>query len=312
MLKKLSLSLIILTCITKLLFAQAQWKQAPLQLSTPWSKEVSPSNALQEYPRPQMVRSEWQNLNGLWDYAITDSAAHHPVNFDGKILVPYPVESALSGVKKAFLPNQRLWYKRNLEIKNKKAANRYLLHFGAVDYRTIVYVNNKEAGQHTGGYQEFTIDITDFLKKGNNKLLINVLDPTEMGNNPKGKQILHPAGIVYTATSGIWQTVWLETVPKTYIENLYMTPNVDGGYLDLTVNINNDLKDYTIEAIAGDGSYIKGRANQPLQLKITNAHLWAPGDPFLYDLSVKLLYKGKVIDKVSSYFGMRKIEIKKD
>jgi beta-galactosidase/beta-glucuronidase len=307
--KNKALVLLVSLLIPAALYGQ-QWQPAHLQLATPWSKDVSPDNALPEYPRPQMVRGDWQNLNGLWDYAVTDSAIHHPANWDGKILVPYPIESALSGVEKPFMPKQRLFYERTVEI-NKKSGKRYLLHFGAVDYETKVFVNGKEAGTHNGGYQEFTFDITDLVKSGSNKILVNVLDPTEFGNNPKGKQILHPAGIVYTATSGIWQTVWLETVPKAYIENLYMTPNVDGGYLELTANSNMSTG-YTIEAVAGDGSVVKGNANEPLQLKINNAHLWSPDDPFLYDLTVKLLYNGKVVDKVGSYFGMRKIEIKKD
>jgi beta-galactosidase/beta-glucuronidase len=288
------------------------WHPASLQLPTRWSKDVNPDSALPEYPRPQMVRKDWENLNGLWDFSVTDSSAKAPENFTGKILVPYPLESALSGVKEALLPNQTLWYRRWLILREKKVDRLYILHFGAVDYQARVFVNGKRIGDHTGGYQEFDLDITDALKKGENQLLVAVLDPTDKGNNPKGKQVLHPAGIMYTATSGIWQTVWLETVPRKFISSLRMTPNVDGGYLAIDVNINDDSKDISIEAKASDGSTTKGESTTALQLKIPNPHLWSPADPFLYGLTIKLFYKGKMLDEVSSYFAMRKIEIKKD
>lgn len=298
-------------------WSQNGWQMKTVQIQTRWAKDVSPENALPEYPRPQMVRGEWQSLNGLWDYAIIDSTADRPDRFEGSILVPYPLESALSGVKKSLLPDQRLWYKRNLALGEKRTDKRYLLHFGAVDYQTVVYVNGKETGRHTGGYQEFTIDITEALKKGDNELLVGVWDPTDKGNNPRGKQALNPQGIMYTPTSGIWQTVWLETVPPVFITSLYMTPVVDSGYLSLTVNVNDKAAGYSIEAFAkGTGSavegIIKGNTNGLLQLPVPNAHLWSPGDPFLYDLTVRLLYKGKPVDEVSSYFGMRKIGITKD
>jgi beta-galactosidase/beta-glucuronidase len=258
-----------------------------------------------------MVWSEWQNLNGLWDYAITDSTTFRPNNFDGKILVPYPIESALSGVKRALLPGQKLWYQRSIEVKEKQKDKKYLLHFGAVDYRASVYVNGKQVGEHTGGYQEFTLDISDALQTGKNDLIVAVLDPTDQGNSPKGKQVLKPEGIMYTASSGIWQTVWLETVPAEYIDHLQLTPDVDNSNLRILVNVTKNSKDYTVEAGSG-GSVIKGDANKEMLLKISNARLWSPDDPFLYDITIKLLYNGKVADEVKSYFGMRKIEIKKD
>jgi beta-galactosidase/beta-glucuronidase len=301
---------VLLTGTVQVALAQSAWQMQPVQLQTRWAKEVSPSNALPEYPRPQMARPEWQNLNGLWDYAITDSMTGRPDNFDGRILVPYPLESALSGVKKSLQPDQKLWYRRNLELKEKQPGKRYLLHFGAVDYRALVYVNGKEAGRHTGGYQEFTLDITEALQKGNNELLVAVLDPTDKGDNPKGKQSLNPRGIMYTATSGIWQTVWLERVPAVYISDLILTPNIDAGSLSITVN-SSDNNGYTIEANAG-GQTAKGDAGAMFALPVSNAHLWSPGDPYLYNLSVKLLYKGRIVDEVKSYFGMRKIEIGKD
>lgn len=295
--------------------SQSSWKMQPVAIQTRWAKQVSPANVLPEYPRPQMVREQWVNLNGLWQYAITDKAAKQPSSFDGEILVPFPVESALSGVKKPVLPTQRLWYKRSFDRPVTKEGQRVLLHFGAVDWQTKVYVNGKEAGQHTGGYQNFSFDITPLLLNGPNELVLDVYDPTDQGPNPHGKQVLAPKGIRYTATTGIWQTVWMETVPAVAISGVVITPDVDGGYLSLTVRTSGDT-DYTIEATASaDGKAagsVKGPVNQPLKLPLRNARLWSPEDPFLYDLSVKLVKNGAVKDQVRSYFGMRKIEIKKD
>ncbi|HEV9036036.1 MAG TPA: glycoside hydrolase family 2, partial [Puia sp.] len=234
------------------------WQPASLTLPTRWSKSVSPSNALPEYPRPQLVRGEWQNLNGLWDYSITDSASAEPKSYAGQILVPYPLESALSGVKGALRPEQRLWYRRDLAIGSLRKERRYLLHFGAVDYQATVYVNGKAMGQHTGGYQEFTIDISGALHKGTNRLTVAVLDPTDKGNNPHGKQTLDPKGIWYTPSSGIWQTVWLETVPTVYIEGLELTPDVDNGVLKVKANVKAAGKGYTVEAVAFSGSAMTG------------------------------------------------------
>lgn len=294
---------------------QSSWKMQPVAVQTRWASQVNPANVLPEYPRPQMVREQWVNLNGLWQYAITDQAAKQPSSFDGEILVPFPVESALSGVKKPVLPTQRLWYKRSFDRPATKEGERVLLHFGAVDWQTKVYVNGKEAGRHTGGYQHFSFDITPLLISGRNELVVEVYDPTDQGPNPHGKQVLAPKGIRYTATTGIWQTVWLETVPAVAITGLVITPEVDEGYLSITVNTSGDT-DYTIEAIAGTAGKmagsVNGPANQPLKLPLRNAHLWSPEDPFLYDLSVKLVKNGAIKDKVSSYFGMRKIEVKKD
>jgi len=292
--------------------AQTAWHPAPLQLPTRWSKDVGPDSALPEYPRPQMVRAAWENLNGLWDYIITDSSASTPANFAGEILVPYPIESALSGVKQPLLPTQTLWYRRFVSLKAKKAGEHYILHFGAVDYQCRVFVNGEQVGGHTGGYQEFELDISAALRKGENQLVVAVTDPTDKGNNPKGKQVLKPGGIMYTASSGIWQTVWMETVPERYIHSLRMTPDVDSGLLWLTVNAGDAPSGLMIEARANDGSMVSGPAGARLRLRISNPHLWSPNDPFLYDLTIKLLVHGKMVDEVSSYFGMRKIEIRKD
>jgi hypothetical protein len=283
------------------------WEMQPAQLPTRWTSSVSPTNALPEYPRPQLVRSNWQNLNGLWDYAITPQTATMPGRFQGKILVPYPVESALSGVKKALKTNEFLWYRRTIALKPRTGGQRTLLHFGAVDYQATVYVNGAEAGSHTGGYQNFTLDITDAIRRGSNELVVRVADPTRSDSIAQGKQV------AYTSTSGIWQTVWMEKVPRTYIESLSMAPDVDRGELRLQVNLNGETRGYTAEAIVRNGTNIVATrtVSGPSTLSIPQPQLWSPDNPFLYDLQIRVLDGGgKIIDDVQSYFGLRKIEVK--
>jgi hypothetical protein len=285
-----------------------------LQIHTRWDALVSPSNALPEYPRPQLVRSGWQNLNGLWQYAITEQGASAPTKYDGQILVPYPIESALSGVQKRLQPSQWLWYQRTLSVPSGASSGRTLLHFGAVDWQATVYLNGQKVGSHQDGYENFSLDITDALKAGDNSLVVQVYDPTDAGINPHGKQTLQPQGIMYTPSSGIWQTVWLESVPRTYIDHLVLTPDVDAGQLKIEVAVSGDPAEYTLEATALSGKKVV--ATQGFQgtsaLSIPKARLWSPNDPYLYDLQVRLLKDGKAIDSVKSYFGMRKIEVKKD
>jgi tetratricopeptide (TPR) repeat protein len=301
----------------------ALWQMQPGAISTRWAKQVNPSKVLPEYPRPQMVRSQWQNLNGLWQYAITDKSADLPDNYTGNILVPYPIESALSGVKKRLKPEELLWYKRGFIKPVLKTNERLLLHFGAVDFEATVFLNGKELGRHTGGYQHFALDATDALEPGNNELVVKVSDPTDAGPNPHGKQVLNPEGIMYTPSSGIWQTVWMETVPSTFIESLKISTDVDKQQVIVNVGIGNDqlknttqLPDYTIEVTGKKGNRgvttTKVPADKPVILSISNPRLWSPDDPFLYDVNVKLVKNGKVIDEVKSYFGMRKIAIQKD
>jgi hypothetical protein len=295
------------------LMAQTNWQVQPTTIKTRWTKEVSPTNALPEYPRPQMVRENWQNLNGLWNYAITPKDAATPSSYEGQILVPYPLESALSGVKKPLQPSENLWYKKTFTRPALKDGEHVLLHFGAVDWQATVYVNGKETGAHTGGYQAFSQDITTALKDGENEVVVKVFDPTSEGVGPHGKQVLNPANIYYTPSSGIWQTVWLETVPATYIAGLTITPDIDKGVLNVNVNA---PAGSSVELIASDAgtevSKVKGKAGTILKLPVKNAKLWSPAQPFLYDLSVKLTKGGKTVDEVKSYFGMRKIAIQKD
>jgi len=299
---KTNLLLTLLSLSSTGLFGQTAWFMRPVQLQTRWAKEVSPDNALKDYPRPQMTRANWINLNGLWQYSITKKDADKPQQYNEKILVPYPIESALSGVKKALQPDENLWYKRAFDYKI-KPGNRLLLHFGAVDWQTTVYVNGKETGGHTGGYTEFTIDITNEIKQGANELVVKVYDPSDQGIGPHGKQVLNPQNIYYTSTSGIWQTVWLEEVAADHIEKLTITPNIDSNFVAVTVHAaaNEPVK------LTADNKTVSGQTNQLIKFPVANAHLWSPEDPYLYDLVVKTKN-----DEVKSYFGMRKISVDKD
>src|SRR5262245_39713596 len=226
-LKNVPSGLVLAFCFAQLISA-AEWKPAEGPLMTRWAKDVSPKNAHPEYPRPQMVRKDWQNLNGLWDYAVTAKEASRPGKWDGQILVPFPIESALSGVMKRVYETNRLWYRRTFEVPKAWKGKNVLLHFGAADWEATVWVNGKELGAHRGGYDGFGFDITDALKpKGEQEIVVAVWDPSDGGPQPRGKQVRNPHGIWYTPTSGIWQTVWMEPVAATHVKNLKITPNVD-------------------------------------------------------------------------------------
>lgn len=304
-------------------FAQGSWKPAAGPLTTPWTGQVSPSSVHPEYPRPQMVRTRWQNLNGLWNYAITpafapgvDANSPNPA-WQGKILVPFPVESDLSGVKKAVGPEDMLWYQRDFQIPASWANQRVLLHFGAVDWKTTVWVNGRKVGTHEGGYDAFSFDISEALTKtGPQHLTVGVWDPSDSGYQPAGKQSLNPRGIWYTASSGIWQTVWLEPVPVTAIARLKMTPDIDAGTLGLQVATSGNPGGYTVKAVALAGgrqvAEAESAAGKDIRLKLSEVQLWSPKHPFLYDLVVTLYKNGKKADEVKSYFGMRKIALGQD
>jgi beta-galactosidase/beta-glucuronidase len=264
----------------------------------------------------------WVNLNGPWDYAILPRENPAPVRFDGQILVPYAVESLLSGVERALLPDQRLWYLRYFDApsdwaENGKAAC-VLLHFGAVDYQCEVLINKKTAGTHTGGYLPFTLDITDLLVPGRNELQVSVWDPTDAGLQQRGKQTLNPRGIWYTSVSGIWQMVWLEVVPQVSIESLRLTPDLDTSCLAIEVVIRGEEPTGGISLLVeaySEGKKValaKGAIAVPLKLVISQPKLWSPTDPHLYDLRVQLLEDDRVLDEVGSYFAMRKFALQRD
>jgi len=310
-----SLALVVTGCSRS---ALAAWEPAKGPLMTCWAKDVSPETVHAEYPRPQMVRNEWQNLNGLWQYAMAAEGDAPPVakDLDGRILVPFPIQSALSGVMKHA---DRLWYRRTFTVPKAWRGQRVLLHFGAVDWEATVYVNGKKVGDHRGGYDAFTFDITDALAgSGKQELIVGVFDPTNDGNQPRGKQVKNPKGIWYTAVTGIWQTVWLEPVPLTHIKRLVLTPDVDKTCLRLAVEAAGETAGLTIEAVATDGGTqvgkASGKAGAELSLPVKAPKLWSPDSPHLYDLKVtlKTTTDGKTLDAVTGYFGMRKIEIGKD
>ncbi|MEJ2239233.1 MAG: FN3 associated domain-containing protein, partial [Gemmatimonadales bacterium] len=292
------------------------WPPAQMRLPTRWSADVSPTNAHPEYPRPMMRRNEWKSLNGLWDYAVVDSAAE-PAMYDGKILVPYPSESALSGVADTVGASRRLWYRTWLEIPVQWTGKRLLLHFEAVDWETQIWVNGREAGSHRGGYDPFTIDISDFIDDGAiHELKVAVWDPTDDGTQPRGKQVREPGGIFYTSVTGIWQTVWLEPVPSGAISDLAVTPDIDRNRVILVVEgdgtNSGDGVDVSVSASGVVVAAASGAVGVPIEMELPDAHLWSPDDPFLYDVAFKLTRDGAALDSVESYFGMRKTSVGKD
>lgn len=294
-----------------------QWHAARGPLVTKWAQDVSPTHAHPEYPRPQMVRPEWINLNGLWDYAITSQGDFAPSRYEGKILVPFPVESSLSGVMRALHPDQRLWYRRTFQLPPSFAGKRVLLHFGAVDWEATVIVNGHEVGVHRGGYDAFTYDITPALRpRGTQELIVSVWDPTDAGPQPRGKQTLKPGGIYYTPSSGIWQTVWLEAVPASSIADLEIVPDVDHGAVAVTAEVRGSTRGVSVQvAVTEDGREVavaQGAAGHPIRLTLPHVRLWWPDHPFLYGLRVVLKRAGRTVDAVTSYFGMRKIALGKD
>jgi hypothetical protein len=292
------------------------WTPATGPLMTRWAAEVSPDNALAEYPRPQLVRSNWLNLNGLWDYAITTKTSAPPAAFQGQILVPFPLESALSGVMRHLDETNRLWYRRQIKIPIAWRSKHVRIHFGAVDWETTVLVNGKLCGQHRGGYDPFSFDVTDQLRwSADEEIVVSVADQTE-GDQPRGKQSRKPEGIFYTASSGIWQTVWLEPVPVVSIDRLVCVPDLDAKSLHLKVAANSLSESLVFEAVASAAGKEVARTNGPANadavLKLPSPHTWSPDDPFLYDLQIVLKDGDKTIDSVASYFGMRKISLRKD
>jgi DUF1680 family protein len=294
--------------------ASAEWQPVPGNIMSRWAKDVTPQKVLPEYPRPQLVRKEWQNLNGPWQFAVTTIGRAAPVEYSGTILVPFCIESALSGVKQPLTAEQCLWYRRTFAAPARRDGERLLLHFGSVDWHAKVFVNGKSVGEHTGGFDPFTFDVSDAVKPGaDNELVVAVTDATG-GAQARGKQkidvIAKPKGIRYTPCSGIWQTVWMETVPADSISALMIVPDVDAGRVVVTVTPRG-AAGRPVKATARDGDRVvataEGVAGKPLVLAIKDARLWSPDSPFLYDLAVTY---GS--DTVTSYFGMRKVSVGKD
>lgn len=311
------------------------WRPAGDNLKTGWAQQVRPESVLPEYPRPELERMQWQNLNGLWDYAVTDVKASAPPSWQGKILVPFCIESSLSGVQKRFTGTNCLWYHRDFIARRVAGGGHLLLHFGACDWRTVVVLNGDLVGSHAGGYDPFTFDLTPFLRDGDaQNLTVQVFDSTDEGepitaadedkppppnesDQPRGKQTLLSDdpnyffhNITYTAVSGIWQTVWLEQVPSQYIARLQVRPDLDSGKVDVTAVTEGGAGPVTVTIQSPDGRRVTdgtGAANAPVRLSVPEPQPWSPDRPALYGLEV-----GFGPDRVRSYFAFRKIERHKD
>ena len=285
------------------------WQPAGDHIRTPWADQVDPSAPLPEYPRPLMQRTDWMNLNGLWDYAVRKAGAPFG-KADGRILVPYCIESSLSGVGRTVAVDEYLWYHRTFSLPKSWKGNRVLLHFGAVDWKADIWVNDVKAGSHTGGYTPFSIDITDALKSGENSLIVRVWDGTDTGFQPRGKQVRKPSGIWYTSVTGIWQTVWLEPVPEQHIRNLRTTPDLDAGCIRvLAEGVDRGVVEVSLSAEGRRVASARALAGSEVEIPVPGARLWTPDDPYLYDLEVSLIRDGKTLDRVKSYCAMRKVGV---
>ena len=304
--KKTLMTLLLLSSLC----AVAQYQPAGDKIKTRWASEVNPEKVLPEYPRPLMTRSDWQNLNGLWNYAVTPKDARQPSDYQGEILVPFCIESSLSGVQQTVGADKVLWYQREFTVPRGWKGQRVLLHFGAVDWQTDVWVNDIKVGSHTGGYTPFSFDITQALNGKNNTLVVRVWDPTDDSYIPHGKQVNKPRGIFYTAVTGIWQTVWLEPVPECYIASLRTTPDLDKAMVTVTPDFKGPADDVLcqVEVSLRGEKIASGKAlgGQPVEVSMPKGFLlWTPDHPHLYDMQVTVLRNGKPVDQVGSYFAMR-------
>lgn len=307
-----------LTLVSLATTVWGQWKPAGEKIKTSWAQTIDPARVLPEYPRPIMERAAWKNLNGLWEYAITDRGENRPEKADGQILVPFAVESSLSGVGKRVGDDKELWYNRSFEVPAAWKNEHVLLHFGAVDWQADVWVNDIKVGSHTGGYTPFSFDITAALQsKGNNRLTVRVWDPTDRGYQPRGKQVSRPEGIWYTPVTGIWQTVWIEPVAERHIGSLKIRPDIDRHVLTVDAALAGALASSLVEVKVLDNDLLvasgKSINGEPVAVEMPeDAKLWSPDAPFLYTLKVTLKEGNKVVDEVSSYAAMRKFSTARD
>ena len=286
------------------------------RMVTSWGRQVTPENAHREYPRPQLTRKEWMNLNGLWQYAGSAAGEKPPAGRDlpGRILVPFPIESALSGVMEKA---ERLWYRRTFDVPKEWGGKRVMLNFGAVDWEASVYVNGTLAGTHRGGYDPFGFDITEHLKPGKpQELIVGVYDPSDGGDQPRGKQVESPGGIWYTPSTGIWQTVWIEPLSAAHIDDILITPDPEKFSAGVTVHAAGSAPGDRVRVTVTSGGKTVGSGSaapgEVVTIPIPGARLWSPADPFLYDLHAVLEREGKTLDETGSYFGMRRVRIGKD
>lgn len=299
------------------------WAPAGDRIRTAWAEEVTPENVHKEYPRPQMVRPEWKSLNGLWEYSITPKNAAVPEKFDGQILVPFAVESSLSGVGRMLTPEDALWYKTIFRVPSAWKGKRLMLNFEAVDWQADVIVNEVQVGRHTGGYTHFSFDITPYLKSGDNTLVVRVEDSTDNDFQPRGKQVRTPSGIWYTAVSGIWQSVWIEPVAKAHVADYYAVSDIKAGKVDVTVTTEGALEGdvVKVELLEGGVGYSTDNASGKViargktvpggtvTLPVEDPRLWSPDSPYLYGLRVSVVRGGKTIDAVNGYTAMREVSL---
>ncbi|KPI32581.1 alpha-L-arabinofuranosidase B [Actinobacteria bacterium OV320] len=296
--------------------AQA-WTPKPSPMTTPWTNQVPTDTPLPEYPRPQLTRPDWANLNGIWDFAVTSADAGRPASFTEQIRVPFVAESALSGIQRKITQNDKLWYKRGFTVPTNWNGRRVQLNFGAGDWRTTVWVNGRQAGAaHSGGYDAFSYDITDLLNGGTNTVVVSVWDPTQTGSQAVGKQHINDVaphaggGIFYTAASGLWQTVWLEPTAPAYVGRLDLVPDPANSRLKVTVRGTGTSGHQARVTVSTGGTTVgtaTGAVGTEFTVPVPNPHLWSPDDPFLYDVRADLLAGTTTVDSVGSYTGMRTI-----
>ncbi len=291
------------------------WEITDNPLLTRWAEDVDPAKPWPEYPRPAMVREEWSNLNGLWDYAIVP-VGKEPEQWDAKILVPYPLESALSGVRKRISENECLWYRTQFKVPSSWKNKRILLNFEASDWETQIWINGNKAGEHRGGYDPFSFDISDYVKAGKkHELKVSVWDPGSEGTQPRGKQVSEPHGIWYTPSSGIWQTVWMEAVDNIYLRSFSTITDIDKGTIKILPEIVNLQDGVTTRVkILKDNNVLKeveSESDNDIIITLEDYELWSPGNPVLYDIEIELVYNGHTTDRVNTYTGFRKVSLGK-
>ncbi len=315
---------LVLSLMTAGTVSAQSWTPAGDHIRTPWAEEVTPDNVHKEYPRPQMVRPEWKSLNGLWEYSITPKNVAVPERFDGQILVPFAVESSLSGVGRTFTPEDALWYRTTFRVPSAWKGKRLLLNFEAVDWQADVIVNDVQVGRHTGGYTHFSFDITPYLKSGDNTLVVRVEDSTDNDFQPRGKQVRTPSGIWYTAVSGIWQSVWIEPVAKAHVADYYAVSDIKAGTMNVSVSTDGLHEGDLVQVRLLDGGVgystengVTGKVvaqgktvpNGSVTLPVNDAKLWSPDSPYLYGLEISVLRAGKVVDSVHGYTAMREVSL---
>ena len=322
MMKKTFLSLIM--AVMAVAATAQEWAPVGENIKTAWAEQIDPANPLPAYPRPQMVRADWMNLNGLWNYGVTDASAVS-CESQGKILVPFALESSLSGVGKELKKGEALWYEREFTVPKKWKGKNVLLNFGAVDWQAEVYVNGTLVGEHKGGYDPFSFDVTPYLKKsGKQNIKVKVQDATDNSYQPRGKQCIIRRSIWYTPVSGIWQTVWLEPVAQAHINNYYVVSDIDNGVMKFDVDAETAEGDVVkVAVLEGGVGYSAEKPSQVVvaegvveggkaEIKIADVKTWSPDSPYLYGVKVSIERKGKVVDSVDGYTAMRKISIVND